>query len=226
MDMMNQLKEDLNTKRTDVTVEILVVAYDICQNLNVKKLGFLLEQKNNVLIKETEKPKGDEANAKKTEQGPRPSMLSSTTSVPTSETFVQDTCLRKRHKGDQNKGFCCDSKTADPFSMSTAEKGGPIRLHLSPLPPIFARLSTSEVGRAKKDDNWLVGNNGNFLPFSQKEEYYSKGNEKSDDESSVKKMSPVKKGNSSTAAEKAGACRSIEESHPSCKTNDKKSSAK
>ena len=30
---------------------------------------FLLEQKNNVLIKETEKPKGDEANAKKTEQG-------------------------------------------------------------------------------------------------------------------------------------------------------------
>ena len=112
-------------------------------------------------------------------------MLSSTTSVPTSETFVQDTCLRKRHKGDQNKGFCCDSKTADPFSMSTAgnsneithtkikkqskskislekiliavasfsEKGGPIRLHLSPLPPIFARLSTSEVGRAKKDDN-------------------------------------------------------------------------
>ena len=154
---------------------------------------FLLEQKNNVLMKETEKPKGDEAKAKKTEQGvdgltfclyrsywyvscyvryhwcilflvggegvgegegdderfqygpttnlsnenlsgiflfifilakenikPRPSMLSSTTSVPTSETFVQDTCLRKRHKGDQNKGFCCDSKTADPFSMSTA----------------------------------------------------------------------------------------------------------
>ena len=30
---------------------------------------FLLEQKNNVLIKETEKSKGDEANAKKTEQG-------------------------------------------------------------------------------------------------------------------------------------------------------------
>ena len=30
---------------------------------------FLLEQKNNVLIKETEKPKGNEANAKKTEQG-------------------------------------------------------------------------------------------------------------------------------------------------------------
>ena len=229
-----------------------------------------------MLIKETEKPKGDEANAKKTEQGvdgltfclscsnwyvscyvryhwcilflvggegvgegegdderfqygpttnlsnenlsgiflfifilaeenikPRPSMLSSTTSVPTSETFVQDTCLRKRHKGDQNKEFCCDSKTADPFSMSTAgnsneirqkkkrnkvkgkislekiliavasfsEKGGPIRHHQSPLPPIFARLSTSEVGRAKKDDNWLVRNHGNFLPFSQKGEW-------------------------------------------------------
>ena len=30
---------------------------------------FLLEQKNNVLIKEIEKPKGDETNAKKTEQG-------------------------------------------------------------------------------------------------------------------------------------------------------------
>lgn len=30
---------------------------------------FLLEQKNNVLMKETEKPKGDEAKAKKTEQG-------------------------------------------------------------------------------------------------------------------------------------------------------------
>ena len=131
---------------------------------------FLLEQKNNVLMKETEKPKGDVANAKKTEQGvdgltfclscsywyvscyvryhwcilflvggegvggggwwrtfsawtnhefvkwksfrniyfifilakeniePRPSMLSSTTSVPTSETFVQDTCLRKRQR--------------------------------------------------------------------------------------------------------------------------------
>lgn len=34
------------------------------------------------------------------------------------------------------------------------------------------------------------------------EEYQSKGNEKSDDESSAKKMSPVKKGNSSTEAEK------------------------
>ena len=34
------------------------------------------------------------------------------------------------------------------------------------------------------------------------EECHSKGNEKSDDESSAKKMSPVKKGNSSTEAEK------------------------
>ena len=133
---------------------------------------------------------------------PRPSMLSSAARVSTSGTLVQDTCLRKRHRSDQSKGFSCDSKTADPLSMPTAgkssethyqkineetkqmgngfcknllislaslsDKGGPIRLHLSPLPPIFARLSTSEVGRAKKDDDWLVRNQGNFLPFSQK----------------------------------------------------------
>ena len=133
---------------------------------------------------------------------PRPSMLSSAARVSTSGTLVQDTCLRKRHRSDQSKGFSCDSKTADPLSMPTAgkssethyqkineetkqmgngfcknllislaslsDKGGPIRHHQSPLPPIFARLSTSEVGRAKKDDDWLVRNQGNFLPFSQK----------------------------------------------------------
>nr|XP_058950458.1 chromosome partition protein Smc-like [Pocillopora verrucosa] len=119
MGMMNHLKEDLKTKRTDVTVEILAGAYDDLQptELNVKSGHcFLPEQKSTVLIKETETPKGDEANVKKT---------------------VKD-------------------------------KGGPIRHHQSPLPPIFARLSTSEVGRAKKDDDWLVRNQGNFLPFSQK----------------------------------------------------------
>nr|XP_058941291.1 centromere protein F-like [Pocillopora verrucosa] len=119
MGMMNHLKEDLKTKRTDVTVEILGGVYDDLQptELNVKSGDcFLPEQKSTVLTKETETPKGDEANVKKT---------------------VKD-------------------------------KGGPIRHHQSPLPPIFARLSTSEVGRAKKDDDWLVRNQGNFLPFSQK----------------------------------------------------------
>ena len=133
-------------------------------------------------------------------------MLSSAARVSTSGTLVQDTCLRKRHRSDQSKGFSCDSKTADPLSMPTAgkssethyqkineetkqmengfcknllislaslsDKGGPIRHHQSPLPPIFARLSTSEVGRAKKDDDWLVRNQGNFLPFSQKGKWH------------------------------------------------------
>ena len=133
-------------------------------------------------------------------------MLSSAARVSTSGTLVQDTCLRKRHRSDQSKGFSCDSKTADPLSMPTAgkssethyqkineetkqmgngfcknllislaslsDKGGPIRHHQSPLPPIFARLSTSEVGRAKKDDDWLVRNQGNFLPFSPKGKWH------------------------------------------------------
>ncbi|CAH3033268.1 unnamed protein product [Pocillopora meandrina] len=174
MGMMNHLKEDLKTKRTDVTVEILAGVYDGLQptELNVKSGDcFLPEQKSTVLIKETETPKGDEANIKKTvkvkeNSEPRPSMLSSAARVSTSGTLVQDTCLRKRHRSDQSKGFSYDSKTADPLSMPTA--GGPIRHHQSPLPPIFARLSTSEVGRAKKDDDWLVRKQGNFLPFSPK----------------------------------------------------------
>lgn len=259
----------------------LVGVYDDLQptELNVKSGDcFLPKQKSTVLTKETETPKGDEANVKKTvkvkeNSEPRPSMLSSAARVSTSGTLVQDTCLRKRHRNDQRKGFSCDSKTADPLSMPTADKGGPIRHHQSPLPPIFARLSTSEVGRAKKDDDWLVRNQGNFLPFSQKaggfdydpdrtlheshleekdekyfamkgnssfeaekdgacrlvEEDHSKYDEKSHDESSVKKMSSAKIRNSSklfSDAEKADACRSKEESHPSCKTNDEKSSAK
>ncbi|CAH3033270.1 unnamed protein product [Pocillopora meandrina] len=174
MGMMNQLKENLKTKRTDVTVEILAGVYDDLQptELNVKSGDcFLPEQKSTVLIKETETPNGDEANVKKTlkvkeNREPRPSMLSSAARVSTSGTLVQDTCLRKRHKSDQCKGFSCESKTADPLSTPTA--GGPIRHHQSPIPPIFARLSTSEVGRAKKDDDWLVRKQGNFLPFSQK----------------------------------------------------------
>lgn len=48
------------------------------------------------------------------------------------------------------------------------DEGGPIKLHQAPLLPIFTSLSTSEVGRVRKDDDWLDRNQENFVPFSQK----------------------------------------------------------
>ena len=41
---------------------------------------------------------------------------------------------------------------------SFSDEGGPIRFHQSPLPPIFAPLSTSEAGRFNKDYDWLMRN--------------------------------------------------------------------
>ncbi|XP_022784274.1 daple-like protein [Stylophora pistillata] len=172
LEMINQLNRDLNKTYTEATVEILAGVYDDLQltQLDVSSWAYFLpEQKNPLLIKET---KGDEANEKKTEKvkeysEPRPSMLSSATSDSMKETLVPDTCLRKRHRCGQNKGFSCKSKTADLLTMPTA--GGPIKLHQAPLSPVFTSLSTSDVGRVKKDDDWLDRNQENFVPFSQKE---------------------------------------------------------
>ncbi|PFX34495.1 hypothetical protein AWC38_SpisGene576 [Stylophora pistillata] len=224
--MINQLNHDLNQMYTEVTVEILAGVYDDLQltQLDVKSwANFLPEQKNLLLVRET---KGDEANAKKTEKGVYSSTFSAT-SVPFSGTFVPDTCLRKRRRSDQNKGFCCKSKTADLLSMPTADEGGPIKLHQAPLLPIFTSLSTSEVGRVRKDDDWLDRNQENFVPFSQKEECHLKDDEKPDDVhvsfAKKKVKSQAEKGNSSSEAEKAVTCRSAEEFHLS-NTKDEKSS--
>ena len=48
---------------------------------------------------------------------------------------------------------------------SFSDEGGPIRFHQSPLPPIFAPLSTSEAGHVKKDYDWLIRNQATlYLP--------------------------------------------------------------